>query len=155
MAANGERNTAGYAEYFVLRNDNYGWGTCYDAANLSSAFNWDTFKDDMDGSLVDMKCAYATDGKFTMTSTITTAAGKVYNYSFSANITDAPEQTTLFFANEKSYIDGSTLVPTGITTVNSDSRTAKSSALYNLAGQRVNRNYRGVVIENGRKYINR
>ena len=155
VAANGERNTAGYAEYFVLRNDNFGWGTCYDAANLSSAFNWDTFKDDMDGSLVDMKCAYATDGKFTMTSTITTAAGKVYNYSFSANITDAPEQTTLFFVNEKSYIDGSTLVPTGITTVNSDSRTAKSSALYNLAGQRVNRNYRGVVIENGRKYINR
>ena len=41
----------GYSEYFVLRADNYGWGgTAWNGANLSSNFNWDSFKTDMDGA---------------------------------------------------------------------------------------------------------
>lgn len=41
--------------------------------------------------------------------------------------------------------------PTGITSVTTD--TAKNGARYNLAGQRVNDSYKGVVIENGKKKI--
>ena len=40
---------------------------------------------------------------------------------------------------------------TGITSVTTD--TAKNGARYNLAGQRVNDSYKGVVIENGKKKI--
>lgn len=60
------RNGDGYYEYFVLRSDNYAWGdgknTWNDPSNanfwgeenftLASNFNWDTFKNDMDGANV-------------------------------------------------------------------------------------------------------
>lgn len=43
---------------------------------------------------------------------------------------------------------------TGITTV-SNNKPVKSDVIYNLAGQRVGKNYKGVVIINGKKYIAR
>lgn len=42
--------TAEKAEYAVLRQDNYGWGTGYAAATLESNWNWDTFLSSIDGS---------------------------------------------------------------------------------------------------------
>lgn len=42
--------TAEKAEYAVLRQDNYGWGTGYAAATLESDWNWDTFLSSIDGS---------------------------------------------------------------------------------------------------------
>lgn len=47
-------------------------------------------------------------------------------------------------------IDGSA---TGINGVKSEGGKAKSHVLYNLAGQRVGKDYKGVVICNGRKYL--
>ncbi len=46
------------------------------------------------------------------------------------------------------------LISTGINDINAD-KTIKNDAIYNIAGQRVGRNYRGVVIINGKKYINK
>lgn len=43
---------------------------------------------------------------------------------------------------------------TGITNVHAAS-SAKSSAIYNLAGQQVNKDYKGVVIQNGKKFLNK
>ena len=40
---------------------------------------------------------------------------------------------------------------TAITSVATD--TAEGGAAYNLAGQRVNAGYKGIVIKNGKKYI--
>lgn len=42
--------TAEKAEYAVLRQDNYGWGTGYAAATLESNWNWDTFTSSISGS---------------------------------------------------------------------------------------------------------
>ena len=42
---------------------------------------------------------------------------------------------------------------TGINTVENASGTG--AALYNLAGQRVGKNFKGVVIKNGKKYLNK
>lgn len=45
----------GYAEYFVLRSDAYGWGPeggNYNGANITHGFNWDTFVKDMHNATV-------------------------------------------------------------------------------------------------------
>ncbi len=42
--------------------------------------------------------------------------------------------------------------PTGIDNINAD-KTVKSGAMYNLAGQRVGKDYKGIVIVDGKKYV--
>ena len=46
-------------------------------------------------------------------------------------------------------------VTDNIDSTNSGNRTATGSdAMYNLAGQRVSKTYKGIVVKNGKKYIN-
>ncbi|MBR4388141.1 MAG: hypothetical protein IKT00_03055, partial [Prevotella sp.] len=52
-------------------------------------------------------------------------------------------------ANAEGYVFGET---TGITTIAADGIDS-AAPMYNLAGQRVNGSYRGVVIQNGKKVI--
>ena len=74
------------SEYLVLRADNYGWqyglNTGPDSdhgwfTSLASNYNWDTFKDDMDGATVQMTITrvYAT---VTVRADITTTGGTQY-----------------------------------------------------------------------------
>ena len=108
----------------------------------------------MNGSLVDMTVEYAANGVFKMTATITTTSKKVYNYSFSTTIASKPSQLNLFFVNEGSYIDGSSLVDTGIASpIIFQKKT--DGKWYNLAGQQVDKSYKGVVVVNGRKFVNK
>jgi len=164
VAANAERGAEGYGEHFVLRNDNYGWftvagGNTNDNSSnveftLQSEYNWDTFLDDMDGSLVDMNVEF-TGNVVKMTSTITTTTKKVYNYSFSMKLTQPEDKVVLFFVNEGSYIDGSSLA----TGINSPyvitKKTEGNGKWYNLNGQQVDSSYKGIVIVNGRKFVNK
>ena len=48
-------------------------------------------------------------------------------------------------------IDG---VTAGLNTIAADNDNA-NSPIYNLAGQRVNKSYKGVIIQNGKKMINK
>ncbi len=74
--------TEGYAEYAVVRADNFGWGAGYDGIVTPECdWNWDTFKTDMDGahSLI----AITNNGDTAdIVITTTTAAGAVYNQSY-------------------------------------------------------------------------
>lgn len=153
VTANAERGATGYKEYFVLRNDHFGWGDNYVESGLTSNYNWDTFKSDMNGSLVDMTISLTADGAFKMESTITTTSKKVYNYGYTTTIASKPSKIKLFFVNEKSYIDGSII--TGIEDMVIDKQTQYrgTDAIYNISGQRVDDSYRGIVIINGKKYI--
>ena len=45
------------------------------------------------------------------------------------------------------------MVNTGIAEVQTGHQTATQGIIYNLQGQRVGRDYKGVVISNGKKYI--
>ncbi len=164
VAANAERGAEGYGEHFVLRNDNYGWftvagGNTNDNSSnveftLQSEYNWDTFLDDMDGSLVDMNVEF-TGNVVKMTSTITTTTKKVYNYSFSMKLTQPEDKVVLFFVNEGSYIDGSSLA-TGINSPHVITKKAEGNGKwYNLNGQQVDSSYKGIVIVNGRKFVNK
>lgn len=165
VAANAERGAEGYGEHFVLRNDNYGWftvagGNTNDNSSnveftLQSDYNWDTFLEDMDGSLVDMNVEFTSGNVVKMTSTITTTTKKVYNYSFSMKLTQPEDKVVLFFVNEGSYIDGSSLA-TGINSPYVITKKAEGNGKwYNLNGQQVDSSYKGIVIVNGRKFVNK
>ena len=151
--ANVTHGATGYAEYFGIRCDNWNNTTASNTGCVSN-YVWDTFKNDMNGSLVDMNVEYAANGAFKMTATITTTSKKVYNYSFSTTIASKPSQITLFFVNEGSYIDGSSLVDTGIAPIIIQKK-QNDGKWYNLAGQLVDKSYKGVVIVNGRKFVNK
>ena len=165
VAATAERGAEGYAEHFALRADNYAWfaaaggNTAENTSNvdftMKSEYNWDTFKDDMDGSLVDMNVEFTTGNVVKVVSTITTKAEKVYNYSFTMKLVENHSDVTLFFVNEGSYIDGSSIA-TGIKTPVVITKKAESEGKwYNLNGQQVDRSYKGIVVVNGRKFFNK
>lgn len=165
VAATAERGAEGYAEHFALRADNYGWfaaaggNTAENTSNvdftMKSEYNWETFLDDMDGSLVDMNVEFTTGNVVKVVSTITTKAEKVYNYSFTMKLVQNQSDVTLFFVNEGSYIDGSGIA-TGIKTPVVITKKAESEGKwYNLNGQQVDRSYKGIVVVNGRKFFNK
>lgn len=146
-ANHGESN---YTEYFGIRCDNWD-NTSMTNNGCNSDYNWDTFKNDMNGSLVDMNTEYDNDGVFTMQSTITTKDDKKYNYSYRTTIASKPNKITLFFVNEKSYIDGKGL-DNAVDGINADMESAEGNT-YNVWGQKVDSNYKGIVIRNGHKFI--
>lgn len=154
MTNGSERGADGYAEYFVLRVDNYGWGTNYAAGTLTSNYNWDTFKDDMDGSKVAM--TVARDGnKITIHADITTTTDATYFENFEVEIADLPETIGFFFTVEKAHLEDLSVDLTN--NIKAVPEVAESSkyAVYNLAGQRVSDNYRGLIVKNGKKFINK
>lgn len=151
--ANAKHNAYGYTEYFGIRCDNWD-NTTGSNTGCTSDYNWNTFSSDMNGSLVDMTVNYSENGVFTMNSTITTTVGKIYHYSYTKTLTAKPASINLFFVNEGSYIDGSN-VPTDVNVVKEASKPAYNGRIYNLAGQPVTKNYKGIVIINGKVIINK
>lgn len=161
------RAGAEYAEYFVLRADNYCWGKYgnsdpnsaeyYAGYVLTSNYNWDTFKDDMYGAKV--KLTVTRDGaKIVAHAVITTAGGTEYFERLEVDGCDDGEQTIrAFLSTDGGCLDLTSSeitdnpAPTGIETV----RTQQSvdGIRYNLAGQKVAKGYKGLVIENGVKHV--
>ncbi len=140
-----------YTEYFGVRNDFWD-NTTASNTGCTADFDWDTFTSDMNGSLVNMTVSYTAEGVFTMTSTITTTAGKTYSYSYTKTIDSNPSSLTLFFVSEGSYIDGSSLT-TGVNAVAADKTAVQTGKIYNLSGQQVDESYHGIVIVNGKKVL--
>lgn len=74
---------AGYAEHFVLRADAYGWGDAnYSGDNITSDYNWDTFKTEMNGAWVDLTVTRTSDTQVTMEAITTAEDGTVRTYKF-------------------------------------------------------------------------
>lgn len=159
--ANAKRGATGYAEYFCLRNDHYAWdpkgnsfaNTMAKSFTMTGDFNWDTFMKDMNGSTVDMTVTYNTSGNISVNSTILTSAGKSIPYDFTYNAGSTASDITVFFTCEKSYIEAAQ--PTGIEAPMLNVRVAGNDKTYNLKGQQVDASYRGIVIRNGKKYMQR
>ena len=57
------RSSLNYKEYFIIRADNYGWGTYYLGDNLTNNFNFDNFKTDMDGATVEISLKVSVETK--------------------------------------------------------------------------------------------
>lgn len=151
---NEERGGDDYAEYFVLRADNYGWGAQYENGTLTSNFNWDTFLDDMDGSKVAM--TVTRDGnKITVHADMTTTTETTYFENYEVEIADLPEAIGFFLTVENAHLEDLTVAVAN--NINAVPVVAESNnaAVYNLAGQRVGDNYRGLIVKNGKKFINK
>ena len=156
-----KREDTGYGtdkEYFVIRNDFFGWGGSHNASGFTHDFDtsdkMNVFKTEMNGSLVDMTVSLSAAGVFKMESAITTQAGKVYHYFYTTTLVAKPSKIVLFFVNEGSYIDGSSLVDTGIASpIIFHKKT--DGKWFNLSGQQVDKSYKGVVIVNGKKFVNK
>lgn len=162
VAAQIKREDAGYGvdkEYFVIRNDKFGWGANHNAEGFTDDFDWSggddrpILKKDLNGSLVDMTVSLTAAGVFKMESTITTTTNKVYHYTYTTTLTAKPSKIILFFVNEKSYIDGSSL-STGISNPIIIQK-KNDGKWFNLSGQQVDKSYKGVVIVNGKKFVNK
>lgn len=157
-----KREDAGYGadkEYFVIRNDKFGWGANHNVEGFTDDFDWSggddrpILKKDLNGSLVDMIVSLTAAGVFKMESTITTTTNKVYHYTYTTTLTAKPSKIILFFVNEKSYIDGSSL-STGIANPIIIQK-KNDGKWFNLSGQQVDKSYKGVVIVNGKKFVNK
>ena len=154
VASTAQRGEPGYSEYFVLRNDNYAWDSNGNSLDntmkypfaISSNFSWDTFVTDMNGSTVDMTVTYTNEGNIEINSTIKTSAGRTYPYSFLYRPASSAPYILLFFTTERSYI---TSVETGITSPTITS--GHNRQTFNLNGQAVGENFRGFVIQGGKK----
>lgn len=94
---------SGYAEYFVLRADAYGWGDSnYDDSQIYSTFDWNTFTSEMNGAYVDLTLTRE-DNTVTMAALVTGASGQTYTYTF-AYTGELEETIGAFITGEKSYV---------------------------------------------------
>ena len=133
----------------ALRADNWE-NVQFSNEGVTSNFNWDTFKDDMDGSTVEMTVDRAVNGDVKIHADITTAAGTKYFEEFTKNL---GTEEALYFCLS---VDGSHLELLPVddpTAIQSAKAQAKAGIRYNLAGQKVDANYKGIVIENGKKMM--
>lgn len=112
-----ERNGGNYVEYAILRADLYGWGDKYASGTWSSeGYNdWDAFKQDMDGAVVDYTVKRS-GTHVTMTAVATATNGNVYKEVFEFECNDANEVLRTFLT-----VDGSSLT---MDQANCDAQTA-------------------------------
>ena len=143
-------------ELFAIRADRYDVTAASSDSFTECDFVWDTFKQDMNGALVEMDCEFTTSRKFNMSATITTTSGKVYHMSYSKSFTSYTS-LVLKFTVENAYItktgpngeDASSAIEQVYATPTYDGRT------YNLTGQPVSDSYNGIIIRGGKKLIMR
>lgn len=94
-------------EYLALRADNWGWGTKWDSQSISSNYNWDTFRDELDGADVEMTIV-RNDGIVTITANQTVATDgttiRTEKYTFTDNsIKD--DGLRVFLTTEGGHLD--------------------------------------------------
>ena len=163
VTTNADRGAADYSEYFVLRPDHYAWQGAKNSfedqswfTSLTSNYDWDTFRSEMDGSTV--KLTIQRDGaKVTAHAAITAANGTERFEEFVIDCGDGTQTVRVFLSVEGGHLvldDTKTTIvdtPTGI----SRTPTVDGAAMpmYDLQGRRVAAGYRGIAIQNGQKVI--
>lgn len=154
------RGATGYSEYFVMRADNYGWGSSWNTSEsnpgtLESNFNWDTFANDLYGAKM-VVVLTRKDNQLTMRADYTTTSNATYYEEFSMSVTDLPETIRTFLTAQAAHLENVTVKvakdATAISSVKAASEEA-DGAIYNLAGQRVSKDTKGLVIKNGKKMV--
>lgn len=156
-----DRGASGYKENFVLRADYWWWATGVDGNNVGceANYNWDTFKQDMNGATI-LLTATRTGNTIIVNHDITTANGAKQFFRFTRGMT-YDNKIRFFFTNEKSHQDFEYIRITDSTTGISQGDLQSTDlqftdfrqGLYNLQGQKVGADYRGIVIKNGKKVI--
>ncbi|MCR4852390.1 MAG: hypothetical protein K5893_02215 [Prevotella sp.] len=92
----------GYKEYFAVRADNFGWGDCYNTAILESNWNWDIFKDVMDGAYVKLDVA-RNGANIVINADVLGSDGISYFQKYTITITEAEAAVVGFLTTEKGH----------------------------------------------------
>lgn len=157
VAANAQRDSGDFLEYFELHNNATG---CTPAASdsipdyfatgtIASDFDMATFTSDMNGAYVEMTVTYATDGTLDMVSTVTTAAGKTYTYTYKG-VSGIEGSVILYLTTQKGYIS-QTAPDTSVRTALADDPDAP---VYDLFGRRADVLQPATIyIQNGKKFM--
>ena len=82
-------DTEGYTEYAVVRADNYGWGTGYEAATAEGDWNLETITSDLNGAHV-LLTVTNNGGSADVIAYVTTASGAVYTQKYTGISVDGP-----------------------------------------------------------------
>lgn len=172
---------AGYGvanEYLTLRADNYGWGSKYSSGEKlhfrnadipgfdqltsdeeKTALYWSTFREEMQGAYVIMDIK-RWNSSIDILVGMVAKNGVIWYETFKAdNFADANQNIGAFLTVDHSCLvidDSKTAItdssdPTGIEAVKTVK--AENGVRYNLAGQKVGADFKGVVIENGKKLV--
>lgn len=149
-----------YKEFFIIRADAYGWGSCFSTGTMAHDYDFKTFCTDMNGAMVDLYVSYI-DGKVNMSATITTDAEnpdlawqKQFHYYFSDITGIYGDWIYVYFSVEKANLQGFNPIITEIEDeVITEIRQTGSNLKYSITGIPVDDNYRGVVIQNGKKKL--
>lgn len=156
-----DRSTDGYVEYFALRPDNWAWGPGWDTGGtgtcpgtLDSGISWDNFKSDMDGSSVVLTITRA-DNNISVRADMT--KGSIADWvTWTQDVTDLPSTIRCFLTTELGHIDLESAEWTSAATAISSVKAADEKAdgaIYNIAGQRVSKDAKGLLIKNGKKIL--
>lgn len=85
------RGADGYAEYAVIRSDQYGWGSMYDGANIALDIDgegpgddswWAAFREKMNGATVEIVIDHASEGTAYVVATATALDGSIITETF-------------------------------------------------------------------------
>ena len=105
LCTDAERNGTGYAEYFVIRSDLYGWGDSYAAGTWTSEGygDWDAFRADMEGAqvVIDIQRSGAT---VTATAVATAKNGNVYKETFATDCGDGSQPVRAFLIVDGAHL---------------------------------------------------
>ncbi|MGN0054005.1 MAG: LamG-like jellyroll fold domain-containing protein [Bacteroides sp.] len=105
LCTDAERDGSGYAEYYVIRSDLYGWGESYGTGTWESeGYNdWDAFRADMEGAQVVLNILR--DGAtVTTTATATSPNGNVYKETFKTGCGDGTQTVRAFLIVDGSHL---------------------------------------------------
>ena len=150
--------------FLDMRADNGGWGfggwnstDYWNADNVVwNGYDWDTFLEDIDGAEVDI--IIVRNGKNIKITAINTAiSGKEFSkeYSFDVKDSEATADITARLITEGAHLDilsATTTTTTGISAINAEG-TMQDAPMFDLSGRRVDAQYKGIVIRNGKKII--
>lgn len=106
LCTDADREAQGYAEYFVIRSDLYGWGSAYVAENWSNEGygDWDQFRLDMEGAKVVLDIRR--DGaEIYVTATATAVNGNKYVEKFHATCGEGDQIVRAFLIADGSYLE--------------------------------------------------
>ena len=139
-------------KFLDLRCDNWGWGDYWDSNNcVVENYDWNTFRYDMYGATVKLVVT-RTGSTLKVEATATTTTNKVMKETYTVTNDDfASGDLVARLMAEACHLDIIQSESTGVNAVKTVNQT--KAVRYNMAGQQVGAGFKGLVIENGKKFV--
>ncbi len=141
-------------KYLDLRADNFGWGEFWNQSNCTiiDYADWETFREEMDGATVNMTIK-RNGANIDIEAVMTSTKDREFKETYSFNTADATADITARLLTEGAHLDIlSDKTTTGISAINAQPA-MQDAPMFDLSGRRVDAQYKGIVIQNGKKII--